>query len=135
MPAQRLGSAVDGREGRPQLMGGSGDELRLQLVEPPGLGQVSEGVDRSTEEIDAGDRDPALSAVCFERKNALCVARIRRGRRGYTVDQRVPPRDRVGCRAADDGVASPAGDRLSGGGSEAGGAPPGEEGNARGGGR
>jgi hypothetical protein len=66
VPPQRLGGAVDGGQRGAQLVRGRGDELRLQLLEPPCLGEVAKGVHRSVEELHSRDGDPALPVLRLE---------------------------------------------------------------------
>ena len=73
---KRLRGSVHGRERRAQLVGGSGDEVGLHLLEVVHLRQVAERIDGSAVEAHAGDRDPALAAFGLERDDDLGLARI-----------------------------------------------------------
>src|SRR5207248_5483843 len=96
--AQRLRGPLDRGERSAQLVGRGRDELTLQLVERPLLGQAAERVDDAVAEGDAGDREPELAPVEFERDD-LRLDAAGTGRR----------RDRD-----DRGDSLPAGERLRG---------------------
>src|SRR5918999_830883 len=113
VPAQGLSGSVHGRERRAQLVGGGGDELGLELVEPPLLGDVAEGVDGPAEELDARDRDPALALPGFDR-HGLRGPGLPRGDDGDALGEPLPAGHRFGRGMADHGRGGGSGDHLPG---------------------
>ena len=111
--AERLGRAVDSRERRSELVRGRGDEVRLQLLEPARVGDVAERVDDAAEEVDAGDRDPALAAHGLQREG-LGLHRLGGRADGDAVGKPLPACDRVAGGPAQHLVGREAGDRLGG---------------------
>ena len=115
MAEQRLGGAVDRRQRRPQLVRGGRDEARLQLLELPDIGHVSERVDRPAEELDPSDGNPALSSLGLDRNDDLGVSRIGRRSDRHRIDSFLPTGDRIGGGPPDDVSGADRSDPLGGG--------------------
>ena len=70
---------VNGGDRRSQLVGDGGDEIGLELIQSPLLGEIAERVDGPFGEVDPGDRKPELATVDLDGKRRG-RARVRSGR-------------------------------------------------------
>ena len=110
---ERLGSAVDTRHRRPQLVGDGRDELALGLLEPALGGQVSERVDDALGAAHGHERQPELGAVELERQRHRAAGRAALPHRDPALD-RCPARQHVHDRPAARLRGVAAGDQLGG---------------------
>ena len=71
---QRHRRAVDRGERRPQLVRDGRDEVALQLLDRPLVGEVAERVDGAVRELGGGEREPELAARAVDRERLRPVA-------------------------------------------------------------
>src|SRR5439155_2515439 len=115
LAAKRERGAVDGGERRAQLVRHGRDEVRLESLDGPLGGEVTEREDRSVLETHGGDRQPELAAVDLDwlrlraqraglrevsdlrpgREDVVGAATERLGGResGHVLDRRIPETD------------------------------------------
>ncbi len=111
-PSQRHCRAVHRGERRPELVRRRGDELRLQSLDFPFLGQVAERVDGSLREAHARDREPELTTADLDRQSLRAGRRARDARDRHEPADFLPDGHDFGDRAAEHVPRGKTGDGL-----------------------
>ena len=98
LAAQRHRGAVDRGERRAQLVRDGRDEIALELLDRPLVGEVAERVDRALRELRGGEREPELAGGAVDRKRLRPLAGLLERPAGQDVG-RVAPSDDHARRA------------------------------------